>query len=204
MPELSSSFGPAAVKPALVPIRVGPSITLRGIRSAFIVYVAFGILLAFRPWGRPSSDFDVGAGIGCAAAVLLIAYEAWRAGAAGAPLVRLQTRLDWPSVCVALLLAVGCYFINQQFMFPTALVAGVLGIGSGVAASTLFGMLLRDKFDLCENGVMLIRWTFLPWNTVRVVKWSPQGNGRAACCAAAGDGLPQKCRPSTARRSMPC
>ncbi len=177
VPELSSSFGPAAVKPALVPIRVGPEVSLRGIWSAFVVYVAFGILLAFRPWGRPSTDFDVGTGIGCAAAVLLIAYEAWRAGAAGAPLVRLQTRLDWPSAGVALLIALGCYYINQQFLFPTVFVAGVMGFGAGVGASVLFGMLLRDKFDLCENGVMLIRWTFLPWNTVRVVQWNPNGNG---------------------------
>jgi hypothetical protein len=39
----------------------------------------------------------------------------------------------------------------------------------------LGGMLVHDKLDLCENGVVLIRWPFLPWQRVSVVKWDRAG-----------------------------
>ena len=84
---------------------------------------------------------------------------------------------DWPSLLVALLLAVGCYYIVQQFVFPPTVVAGVLGIGSGLGAAAVIEMVLREKLDLCENGVVLVRWPFLPWTRIRVLKWDRDGKG---------------------------
>jgi hypothetical protein len=163
----------------LVPIRVGYEVTLRGIASAFTVYVIFGtFVVAIRPWGTPSREFMAGVGISAVCFVVSLAIRARRAGSAGAPIIRLTTRPDWPSVLVAVLLAIGCYFINQQLVFPNVFIAGVLGVGSGAGAAAFAEMLLTDKFDLCENGVMLIRWTFLPWAGVRLVKWNRSGNGR--------------------------
>ena len=91
--------------------------------------------------------------------------------------MRLMTRLDWLSALVAMLGAIGCYFINQQLVFPNMLIAGLLGIGSGVGAAALAEMLLADKLDLCENGIVLIR-SFFPWAGVRLLKWNRSGNGR--------------------------
>ena len=88
---------------------------------------------------------------------------------------------DWPSLLVALLLAVGCYYIVQQFVFPPTVVAGVLGIGSGLGAAAVIEMVLREKLDLCKNGVVLVRWPFLPWSRIRVLKL---GSRRARARAA--------------------
>jgi hypothetical protein len=85
-------------------------------------------------------------------------------------------QIDWPSLLVALLLAVGCYYIVQRaFLFPPTVVAGMLGIGSGLGAAAVIEIVLREKLDLCEKGVVLVRWPFLPWARVRVLKWDRDG-----------------------------
>ena len=70
----------------LVPIRVGYQVTMRGIASAFIVYMVFGTFIAIRPWGAPSRDFMTGVGISILGVTLSLVFAARRMGSAGAPL----------------------------------------------------------------------------------------------------------------------
>ena len=176
----TSHQGEAAEKRPLVKIRAGTDVTMRGMTSAIAVYVLVVIFLAARPWGRPPTAFMAGIGIGSLILLVKLLYDARRVGESGAPLVRLPMQTDWPSLLVALLLAVGCYYIVQQFVFPPTVVAGVLGIGSGLGAAAVIEMVLREKLDLCENGVVLVRWPFLPWSRIRVLKWDRDGRRRAA------------------------
>jgi hypothetical protein len=108
---------------------------------------------------------------------LKVAYDAWRVGNAGAPIIRLKTRLDWPSLLGAIALIMACYYVNQQFLFSSPLLGIVLGMGTVAGAGVLGALLMTEKFDLCENGVMLSRWTFLPWAGIRLVRWKRDGNG---------------------------
>jgi hypothetical protein len=172
-----SHEGEAAEKRPLVKIRAGTDVTMRGMTSAIAVYVLAVIFLAARPWGRPPTAFMGGIGIGSLILLVKLVYDTRRVGESGAPLVRLPMQIDWPSLLVALLLAVGCYYIVQQFVFPPTVVAGVLGIGSGLGAAAVIEIVLREKLDLCENGVVLVRWPFLPWARIRVLKWDRDGRG---------------------------
>jgi len=164
-------------KPPLVRIRSGTDVTLRGMLTGLTVYVMLVVFVAARPWGRPPTYFVMGIGLGLAIAALSRIVAAMRAGESGPPLVRLIARWDWPSVLGALLLTVGGYYLVQQFVFPPLLVAVGLGTCTGIGAAALAEMMLREKFDLCENGVMLVRWRFLPWSAVRIVRWERKVKG---------------------------
>jgi hypothetical protein len=126
--------------------------------------------------GTPSKEFTWGIGIGAAVAMLKLAFDFWRLGQEGAPLVRLRSRFDWRTALVTVLLAVGCYYINQQLLFWNTFVSIALGIGCGAAMVATAEILVRDKLDLCENGVVVLRTAFLPWKSVRV-RWDPEGSG---------------------------
>ena len=173
-----SRQGESAERRPLVKIRGGTDVTMRGMTSAIAVYVLVVIFFAARPWGRPPTVFMAGIAIGSLILLVKLVYDARRVGESGAPLVRLPMKIDWPSLLVALLLAIGCYYIIQQFfLFPPTVVAGVLGIGSGLGAAAAIEMVLREKLDLCDNGVVLVRWPFLPWARIRVLKWDRDGRG---------------------------
>jgi hypothetical protein len=175
--EITQDTSILPVRP-LVPIGGGGQVSMSGMMSALTFYVLLVLVFAaFGPLGTASREFTRGAGIGMVGAIAMVAYGSRRVAGAGAPLVRLMTRFDWPSVIVAALTAFVCYLINQRLLFPHWTIGGVLGIGTGAGVSALAGMALRGKVDLCENGVMLIRWTFLPWVDVRLVKWNRDGNG---------------------------
>lgn len=161
----------------LVRIRSGTDVTLRGMLTGFTVYVLLVVFLAARPWGRPPTQFMIGIGIGFVIAALTWFVASMRAGEPGAPLIRLAARWDWPSILASLLVAVGGYFLVQRFVFPPLAVAVGLGICSGLGAATLVEMMLRERFDLCENGIMLVRWRFLPWRNVRVLCWERTTKG---------------------------
>jgi hypothetical protein len=161
----------------LVPIRDGTQVTLRGVTSALSFYVVLGVVLGARPWGRPPGEFLAGAGL-----AIVTMFVAWMVGAmrvadAGAPLVRLELKTDWPSVLVALLVAVGGYYLVQQFTFPTTVTTVALGIFSGVGLGMLGDMMLRAQMDLCDNGIMLLRGRFVPWRAVRLLRWQRSSKG---------------------------
>jgi multisubunit Na+/H+ antiporter MnhB subunit len=164
----------------LVPIQSGQTVTLHGMMSAFAAYVLVCVLAfsMFRPFGAPSGDFLQGVMIGIVIVVINVSYGARRVAEAGGPIVRLKRRFDWPSVLVAVGIAAGAYYVNQKLIFPHSYIGTFLGIISGIAASVLGGMIAREKYDLCANGVVLIRWTFLPWKSVRLLKWNRDGNGK--------------------------
>jgi hypothetical protein len=162
---------------ALVPIRTGREVTMRGMASAFVTYMALIVLLAIRPWGPPSREFVTGVGIGIGGSLLWLVIGARRIGAAGRPIVRLGARLDWPTALVALVAVVGCYYVNQQLLFFNDFVSNLLGLGSGIGVSVLAGMVRSENFDLCDNGVVLHRWKFLSWARISVLKWNRDGNG---------------------------
>lgn len=164
-------------KQPLVRIRSGTDVTLRGMLTGFTVYVLLVIFFAARPWGRPPTQFMLGVGIGFIIVAVTWLVAAMRAREPGAPLIRLVARWDWPSILASLLVAVGCYFLVQRFVFPPMAVAMGLGVCSGLGAATLVEIMLRERFDLCENGIMLVRWRFLPWNKVRVLRWERNSNG---------------------------
>jgi hypothetical protein len=163
--------------PPLVAVDVSHKVTWRGLSSAFIAYILLGVIFAilFRPLGAPSREFMNGVFIAFAAMGAKSLYELWRCVDAGAPLVRVLLRFDWPSMIVASLIAVACFYISRQlgFSYPLALYA--LGGCAGLALGALGGMLVQDKLDLCENGVVLVRWPFLPWKRVCVLKWDRAG-----------------------------
>jgi multisubunit Na+/H+ antiporter MnhB subunit len=164
----------------LVPIQSGQTVTMHGMMSAFAAYVLVGVLpiLMLRTWGAPSGDFMQGVMIGIVIVVINVSYGARRVAEAGGPIVRLKRRFDWLTVLIAGGMAAGAYYADQQLMFATRYVGTFLGVVSGIAASVLAGMIAREKFDLCANGVVLIRWTFLPWRNIRRLKWNRDTNGK--------------------------
>jgi hypothetical protein len=170
----------AAKSRPLVQLNTSQNVTLRGMATAFTVYALVCVLpfMLFRPLGPPSEEFLAGLLIGAGLVGLKLGFDAMQAKETGAPLVRLFTRVDWPSATVATLAGIGCYWISKQLLFPSMLMAAPFGIGSGLAASALAGIVMREKFDLCENGIVLVRWPFLPWERVRLLKWNRDGNGR--------------------------
>ena len=70
------------------------------------------------------------------------------------------------------------YYISQRLVFPHFAIGMSLGAIAGIGASLIIGMVSRDKIDLCKNGVVIVRWTFLPWKSVRLLKWNRDGNGK--------------------------
>jgi hypothetical protein len=161
----------------LVPIRPRQSITLRGVFAAFLAYYVFTMLVfvVFRTRPGLSREFVHGAFFGFGVAGVKLAFDSWRAGVAGAPLVRISTAIDWPSAFVAVAVIVGAALIHQRILFPSAWIAIPLGFIASIAACVLAGILLRDKLDLCENGIVLVRWPFLPWSRVHALKWDRDG-----------------------------
>lgn len=185
MPELSSLHREIVLpvrqgqieRSPLFPIHPNGGQAMRRMRIAFAGYM-FGIAFVLvRPWVRQSTEFNVGAIIGCATMVLISFREWWRSLPAGAPLIRLKPRLDWLSWCAALLVAVVCCWLNRQCGPVVPLVDGLLGAVCGVSSFALVGMLVREKFDLYENGIMHFPSRVLPWTTLRVLKWNRNGPG---------------------------
>lgn len=164
-------------KQPLVRIRSQLDVTLRGMVTGFTVYVLLAVFVAARPWGTPPLEFAVGTGIGIFVVALTWIIAAKRTEEPGAPLIRLVAKWDWPSILVSLLVGVGGYFLVQRLVFPSMIAAVGLGIFSGLGAAMFVEMMLRERFDLCENGIMLARWRFLPWSTVRVVRWRRRAKG---------------------------
>jgi hypothetical protein len=163
----------------LVPINARGEITGRGLAAAAVAYVMF-CLIAFGVMGRSgpvSREYLRGLQLGIVAAILKIAYDALREKDTGAPLVRLFLKIDWPSLLVAMLVAIATFYINDLMVFPPIYIAMPLGIVCGLALSVVAGMLFREKLDLCENGIVLVRWPFLPWGKVHVLKWNGPGKG---------------------------
>jgi hypothetical protein len=137
-----------------------------------------------RPLSGPSREFWYGLFLAFGALAVKLAYDAWSSPDAGAPLVRLFARIDWPSALVAALIAIGCFHLCQRLVFPNPIIGYSLGFGAGVTTGMLAGMVIRDKIYLCENGVVLVRWPFLPWKRVRVIKW--QRDGKKALLLGSG------------------
>lgn len=164
-------------KHPLVRIRSGTDVTMRGMATGFTVYVLIVVFVAARPWGTPPTQFVTGFSVGFFIVALTWLAAAMRAGESGPPLVRVVSRWDWPSILVSLIVTVGSYFVVQQFVFPSLVVAVGLGICSGVGAATLMEIMVREKFDLCENGIVLVKWRFLPWRSVRMLRWERNSKG---------------------------
>jgi hypothetical protein len=82
-----------------------------------------------------------------------------------------------------LLLVVGFYYIHQQVAFSSTIVSGILGAACGLCAGAFVVIILPDEFDLCENGVVIVRWTFWPWDRLRLSKWNRHGNGALVLCS---------------------
>jgi hypothetical protein len=171
--------GDAAMATPLVPLSVSQNVTWRGLGSAACAFILLVIVsnVLLRPLGGPSREFWHGMLIAFVVMVVKLLYDMWSSPNAGAPLVRLFTRLDWPSAIVTVVVVMGCLYVSRQLVFPSPLIGYSLGFCAGVAACALGGMVMRDKFDLCENGVVLVRWPFLPWARVRVLKWDRDGKG---------------------------
>jgi hypothetical protein len=163
----------------LVPLNVGKNATWRGVGSAAIAFALLAVFanLLFRPWGARSREFRYGIFIAIGAMGVKMLYDVWSSSDAGPPLVRLFTRLDWPSATVAVLVAMGSYYLSCRLVFPNPLVACLLGFFAGVAACTFGGMVMREKLDLCENGLVLIRWPVLPWRRIQILRWNREGTG---------------------------
>lgn len=151
-------------------------LTARGLGAAAVAYVLLSV--AFISTSTAAShEYTRGVQLGIGAAILKLIFDACRPTDSGVPLVRLFLKIDWPSMLVAMLVAAGCYYVTQQMVFPSPWIAVPLGMISGLAASVVAGMLYREKVDICENGVVLVRWPFLPWERVRVLKWEREGRG---------------------------
>lgn len=164
----------------LVPIQSGQVITMHGLMSAFLAYFLFGLLAfsMFPPVGAASRGYSGGVVLGVAIAAILVTYGSRRVAEAGPPIVRLTRRLDWLSMLITAAVICGGYFAHQRLMFISRYLDVLLGIASGLGISNLAGMITREKIDLCANGIVLIRWTFLPWNGMRLLKWNYDGNGK--------------------------
>jgi hypothetical protein len=177
--EVRTSSDGMAQRSTRVPIRARSTITAGGLGAAAAAYVMLCVMsfTLFGPSGASSHEYIRGVQLGIGAAILKLVFDAWRKTDSGAPLVRLFLKIDWPSILVATLVAAGCYYITQQMVFPSPWIAVPLGMVSGLAVSVVAGMLFREKVDLCENGVVLVRWPFLPWERVRVLKWKREGRG---------------------------
>src|SRR5262249_34319976 len=149
-----------------VPLNVSQNVTWRGLSSAacMLFLLSFVSNVLIRPLSGPSREFWYGLLIAFAALAMKLLYDALSSPDAGAPLVRLFARIDWPSAIVAAVVAFGCFYLCQRLVFPNPIVGYSLGFVAGVAAGMLVGMVMRDKIDLCENGVVLVRWPFLPWD----------------------------------------
>lgn len=185
MPELSSDHReivpptrhPRIERSPLFPIHPNGGQAMRRMRMAFAAYMFGAAFVLVRPWVRQSTAFNVGAMIGCATMGLSFFREWGRSLPTGAPLIRLKPRLDWLSWCAALLVALGCCWLNRQYGPVVPLRDGLLGSVCGVSSFALVGMMLREKFDLYENGVMHFPSRVLPWKTLRVLKWNRNGPG---------------------------
>lgn len=162
---------------ALFPVYPRGSSPLRRLHVVFSVYAVIIGLLVFRPWEQQTRDFNVGAFLGCAAMALISLGEWWRSRPAGVPLIRLKPRLDWLSWCTALMVALTGCWINR-LMGPVVLpVDWLLGAACGVSVFIATAMLVREKFDLYEAGIVHFRARILPWSMLRIVKWNPNGKG---------------------------
>jgi hypothetical protein len=149
-------------------------LTARGVGAAAVAYVLVSVAV-FGTSAAGSHEYIRGVQLGIGAAILKLVFDACRPTDSGAPLVRLFLKIDWPSMLAAMLIAAGCYYVTRQIVFPSPWIAVPLGMISGLAASVVAGMLYREKVDVCENGVVLVRWPFLPWERLRVLKWEREG-----------------------------
>lgn len=179
-PTVGELPGVEAMPVALPAIQITPKheLTVRRVTAVIAMYVVIFVIMLFRPWGAPPREFNIGAGIGCFGAIAALMFQQRRTGGAGAPIVRLATRIDWPWVTGATFVSLCCYYANQHLPFATPLVAAALGFGCGLGIFTIFGMIVRDKVDLCENGLVIAGWAVWPWSEIRLTKWNREGNGR--------------------------
>jgi hypothetical protein len=175
--DSTASDSALVASPAIV-ITPSDEVTLRRVLSIIGIYIATILLIVLLPWGTPPREFFVGLTIGFITAVLMAAYRKNRTRLSSTPRVRLGLRIDWLRAAVVFAVMLGCYYIVQHVSFTSPMLAGVLGFMTGVCAFVVLGMFVRDKFDLCDNGVVISQWDFWPWDGIRVAKWNRDGNGR--------------------------
>jgi hypothetical protein len=167
-----------AFKLPKIEISAGQNVTWRGVAIGLSVYVLTLITIIFRPWGSPTQEFVGGFFF---VVVLLVAWSIYRHGSvgrAGTPLIRLRAQTDWRKTFVAVLTSIGANYVAQKMQVVHAVIDGALGAISGFGIATIFAMVLLQRFDLCENGIVVMKWKFWPWDTMEVAKWNCDGNGR--------------------------
>jgi hypothetical protein len=103
-------------------------------------------------------------------------------GSAGTPLIRLSTWIDWPLLLGAISIAISAYYVNQHLSIVHLFIESSLGCICGLAVSTVFRMIFFERFDLCENGIVLLRTTYWPWDKVQLSLWNRDINGRLVLC----------------------
>ena len=164
-------------RPRIV-LSLARNVTFRGVISAFTAYAVLSVLVALRPMGGAPREFFVGVLLAAMMGLAELAWRARRIASSGAPLVRLHMKYHWPSVAAASLVVAGSYALNQTYALAVPILALACGVGAGCGAAWWASALMRDRIDLCENGLVLIPWTYLPWEKVRVVRWRSVQSGR--------------------------
>jgi hypothetical protein len=172
-----SSDSPKTVSLPYLPIKQRDEISTSRVTVALAGTIALSVIFLSVSPRQASPEFFLGALLSVIGLAFVASYRARSTRHSAAPLIRLSCVVDWPVAGGACAVILGGVFLEGNLPWWPPL-SFVIGLVCGVGVFTIFESLFRGRFDLCENGVVLVGLAFWPWNRTRVLWWDAEQNGR--------------------------
>jgi hypothetical protein len=163
--------------PVPFPLVNGREEVSRGCLVVLVAWIA-GTIIASFAGGAQTREFGYGTIAGALACVALAVAGSRQVGRAGGPRIRLNIWLDGPVLLRWATAAGLCYYLGWQYGFTSKWISVPLGVVCGYAFVSAVRVSALDKLDLCENGIVVRRSWFWPWQELRVQYLASRSGGR--------------------------